>query len=1642
MFNHLLTSIRSWISPLLRTIQTLIQLMTTWILRQLFRIRLYSHRTQAGFVLPTTILLLLVVTLAVGTISLRTYQRTQNVIGAREQQIVYNIATPALDRARAKFEYLFRGDPRFPSGIPSEDAMHDLLLDGSDLLPGVPDVYVLDDETPLDLNEDGSEDAAWSYRTDTDGDGTTDATVAYSIILQTPQDGDPYPMMDASDGALAGRADALQVRNAPLSGSRQLVDACQLNDVDIPLEQGWFRDESSSAVLRKNLQVDVYVQPDDPTVTLATLEFQQDRQLDQGNKWGAWFRSDIDLSPGPPFNWNGAMHTEGNLMVARTGGGNRKFTGYLVSAPNSCIFTPDASEITVANTDADPDHGIPEFRGQVIASKGYSTTFGDDESIFHLHDIPVITSGDDKVLLSKGKDSVNDSAGYGPADFSIDPLRLATEGISQSRDANIDYVSTYDESTWEDNPIHQESRIYAESEDPPYLDDFFRADDRFGPKPRYGDVALPPSKTIGDEITGNLLSDQGLSDLALTREDAPSDDASGVGLDGYWERRACQGGLRLIVGQRLELGNAFGWGGLDQTGQRRDSEDEPMLSWAGCEGSNNTGRCNEARHRLTLRDNLAAVQATAVYHASAATPDDDTPAACLATTVHPGTADTLRNSATFEDIPTDLKDFWSGTWFANKPFVSNFFVGKGTNGWEYEVHPDAALNGNSDPTIQALQNLAYYAGDPKGGAPSFPPIQDDVVHPYPDMAMWGDFSVLRRIFDELWVGGYNSLSTADKSTLRSAACTVGMLAYNIGYLDNMDYNKDAANKLPRLIDAINNSGLPTDAPPDQIIESLTGENKILATLIMVKEQLDRDRLYGFQEGFQSNGSADPITDDFQSNSFSGGQNWSNSWVRSTTPGEGGGTWDISIVTDLGDRSLRLKDDGVKVQRSTDISAMTSPTLEFEYRRRYLDSSYDSVAIEVSTDGTSFTEIGRIRGDGPGTTDSNYLSFSADLSGYVSATTTIRFTTSNSLGNSDYVYIDNLKITDAIPYASNDCKDWPKQSNTRGLERLCTNYPKYPIVNALFPFSDHDEMAKVDAAPMSTRDGAIPAYLQTANANTAIQYRTINLTQSSTLEAIALEPKPLNDWVLPHGSPNSSTPNPNSNEDLTIACFAAVCGSGTTTKVVEVPFKDTALMNSREKMAVRVLNMNMDLLRTRGDNLAGDYWLPNSGLIYAFREDAVREDEIVRPSRVNWSSCSVNGMYEVNSSCRMAIDANAYDSTDPPLNADNLISPKAVDYYPDPDRRPHGFRLINGQNINRGSNPRGMSLISDNPVYIQGDFNLHQRNGCNGSDGCRLEEFTTKLNDETFSNFYTRNTLEDRFARPDQDLWRPAEILTDAVTILSDNFCDGSYIDGWFTAGEGVGIKLTDGDEGIRPSRDYGCTGGSGSGDRTSFLNFMRPNATTIPRTAWHHENPFDPDSPIMVSNHGDPLFLSGGTVTAYGDGVNDYFEPDDFSGVDNSLAAAISEKDTRVNAVMISGIVPMRSNQGYGGLHNFPRFISQWASSSFGSQRSLNIAGAFFQLNYSNYATGPFDQDAFETSQDASVNTFIPYYYPPKRLWGYDVGLQYAKAGAIAQRFVAASAVRSEFYSEPAADDPYMVNLCRAMVNEAGEDPDTLCASS
>ncbi|MEB3289310.1 MAG: hypothetical protein VKI82_05310, partial [Leptolyngbya sp.] len=135
----------------------------------LLRLVLLSNRprrmAQRGFVLPTTVLLVLMVVLTATALTYRVVSRSQTSIAQREQVVVSSAAAPAIDRAKAKIEFLFKGDTRFPAGLPTSAALVSMLRnDGSEGIATLAnDPYTLPGETRLDINGDGTVDTAWSF---------------------------------------------------------------------------------------------------------------------------------------------------------------------------------------------------------------------------------------------------------------------------------------------------------------------------------------------------------------------------------------------------------------------------------------------------------------------------------------------------------------------------------------------------------------------------------------------------------------------------------------------------------------------------------------------------------------------------------------------------------------------------------------------------------------------------------------------------------------------------------------------------------------------------------------------------------------------------------------------------------------------------------------------------------------------------------------------------------------------------------------------------------------------------------------------------------------------------------------------------------------------------------------------------------------------------------------------------------------------------------------------------------------------------------------------------------------------------------------------------------------------------------------
>ena len=1654
---------------------------------------------HAGFVLPTTIMVLLIVGLFTGAIIVRTGERSQDVVSSRESQRIENVATPAVDRAKAKLENIFNRDPRFPVGVPSENVLRDMMRyiesENANLGGFESDPYTLPDETRLDLDGDGTQDNAWRYETDLDGDGTNEV-VAYSVMMNTGLDNDcdgtiqrvdndnsdDFPfneddniLYNTSQGenecqnkgrnineedygfwsSPSVKADNLLTKTGPLSiqATEGTTAECEIEGLED--ENGWFAADATS--VRKNFQVNVFVQnQNEANKAVTALEFQQDRQLDRGNKFGVWFRYDLLIHPGPPFRLNGAIHTDGNIITY-----NDSLRFYLVSSPKSCIYTEDANTITL--TQEEDSNGTILYQAQAISVDGDTEEidlFGEDG--------PSATGVDFAPDNDSIQASINNRDFY---DYTLDPLVLYTEDRlvsrgKQNNDGSYDVDGVRD-TTWGNRAGNDPSdRMRNDIQRKPYVDDLYRADDRWGPKPKYGpdkkytiaELVDSSGTPVGYEKNGDLIKADDADDLnpeTLIGLNPPEKYPQEVGLDGYWERRAYVQGLRVIVGQRLEIGNPFGWvidgngdGDYGDAGDKGRGDDpinpadpsfvppdDPsgsLLTLLGINSNQVSGmddRKNEYRQQRTLRDNLASVQATAIYHYN---DDDDEgegdfPVATIATTAHPGTLETIANSTTFTDHPStgDLQ--------------TNFLEGIGTNGWEFNAPGNvttesafAALMDDSNSDLRkALTNLAYMSGDPFG---AFPPTQDSddaddtneavpevgpVVHPYPQLTMWGDHSHLRRAIQQLEDGtNYDDISLADRTTLQTAAATLGMLAYNIDWVQEV-YDNDLAEVETVLGNLSNGAWTSVGTQLANVIgaNNINNGNPIIGRDGAVCTSTGTGVVNGNGCPTQNpNDVGDPNDPEHYSTYFS--------------------------QFSLEDWLTFVEDGGVDAGAADEIRDVLEA-----YRDNLVNNPIARLALTIQRD----REKGFILAT-PGVDTENFDSATGNYTIPNSGSGAVNSGNINP-GNVYQIGCDPTSDRYGLSFVNSD-------KAKLGLASIVCNSlvnpeVKYPSLYYLFPLNDHyhdgthngnprdrqpdrdynndgdtDDVineqdfngnGEVDAVEDFNRNGQFDNGLAEANDGPASDEPYISdhyiferssddpttgtgvnwglVYQAVDPADIALTPRTRDNWVLPY---TTDTPTAASGDNLTDAAINSISDNGTT---IYVPFLDKGMFNGRQLMMARVLNIDLGILRDNdsinsdisvtNDNINGESWLPNSGLVYAFREDAVREDGIARPRVNNWTQCNTETTLTGTTECQFDVTV----PRDPPKQGSNGVSPKPVDFAADPDRRPNGFRLSNGSELGRKGTTRGMSFITDNPAYLLGDFNLHSK-----------EEFTEDLNTNNWNNFYTRTTLDTGFARSnpndpndfDVDKWRPTEVIADAITILSNVYCDGTI--------EG-GIRRNNN------SRVSGCSGSTESFHNTTFYGdndfpWILEDGNTSP-SGTNNPSP----APILVSKNGEISNTTNGTHDVY-------------LKLNQARPLNRADAQTTANLVFISGLSPTRDNETYGGLHNFPRFNEDWST-------NLNITGSIIQLNFSTYDSANLDQqDTFQPIGNANGGSYFRFYSPPGRRWGYDPALQYNPPGPIVERLLSQSGLRSEIYQEIEVGDPYVQQLCRAVTNNSDTCPE------
>ncbi|MBD2177519.1 hypothetical protein H6F42_11405 [Pseudanabaena sp. FACHB-1998] len=153
---------------------------------------------------------------------------------------------------------------------------------------------------------------------------------------------------------------------------------------------------------------------------------------------------------------------------------------------------------------------------------------------------------------------------------------------------------------------------------------------------------------------------------------------------------------------------------------------------------------------------------------------------------------------------------------------------------------------------------------------------------------------------------------------------------------------------------------------------------------------------------------------------------------------------------------------------------------------------------------------------------------------------------------------------------------------------------------------------------------------------------------------------------------------------------------------------------------------------------------------------------------------------------------------------------------------------------------------------------------------------------------------------------------------------------------------------------------------------------------------------------------------------------------------------------------PISTGETGGGLANFIRLLENW------DDVPLKISGGFIQNTKSKFATAPYSPTApinYGTSAVAdSLTVFLnpaipatsgqsngrnvsgfnlqymsvtvnrlPYYSPPIRLWGFDVGLLTQQPDLFAERFASPIAGANEYFREVNADDPWITTLLCAL---------------
>ncbi|MBW4595238.1 MAG: hormogonium polysaccharide biosynthesis protein HpsA [Brasilonema angustatum HA4187-MV1] len=313
------------------------------ILRLLRAILVNNKKQQssvnAGFVLPTVAMVALVVVLITTAILFRSFERAKNASNVRVNEAVLNAANPAIERAKAKIEQLFR-DSRLESSIPSDFSLEQVINNNLNQ-------FTFGDEIQLKLVQgDDTLQTVWKYPVDTDNNGKFDSYTLYGIYFRTPTSNQPGNFLKARTQPMDTGTVGNECQNLATT-SANLVSA-----------NGWYQ---VGEKLKKSIFVYTTTVPITDLTILNTnkyetfrgnkgfvaLEYQQDREQERIplTNNAVVYEDDLEIASEEGISLNGRVFTNGNLLTTRLA---QPIKLYLVSSPTSCYFKEVNSKIIVA----------------------------------------------------------------------------------------------------------------------------------------------------------------------------------------------------------------------------------------------------------------------------------------------------------------------------------------------------------------------------------------------------------------------------------------------------------------------------------------------------------------------------------------------------------------------------------------------------------------------------------------------------------------------------------------------------------------------------------------------------------------------------------------------------------------------------------------------------------------------------------------------------------------------------------------------------------------------------------------------------------------------------------------------------------------------------------------------------------------------------------------------------------------------------------------------------------------------------------------------------------------------------------------------------------------------------------------------